>query len=406
MMKRHIFKKPGQPLKIITVLLVTLVLLFTQSSGVSVALSKDQKRALQSGIYYFDTEEASCLGGAGGNGPLYGPAFPKISDTAALANKIKEYIQSVEPASGLVNNSEDFVRLGQQYNVNPVMLVLVGQKETQLGTDGGIGNPPKHNFWGNRSGSGWATYPNYAASIEGYYKNLRENPAYAKVWAKGDAATVTDIIFIATPPSDGNDTTNYVKFVNDVMQKILEGLGTDGANATTTRCGGGGGLVNPEGYSFPLEPQKKIRYAGVPCDRATCHHDNTAASDLSYGPADQMAGKKVYAISDGVATRIKPVNVDPNCKSIQFKSSKDNYYYWYGHVQNVTIQVNVPVKAGQQIAEVSKHNPNLYCNSDGAHLHIDRGCVKNGAPQPGGGEECRDPSFIEFMNKMWEGLPS
>ncbi len=201
------------------------------------ALSADQKKAIQSGIYYFNTEN-KCIN-SGNNGPLQSPLFPNILDTAELENRITEYIKSVEPTSGLINNSADFVKYGKQYNVNPVLLVLVGQKETQLGTDGGNGNPPKHNFWGNRSGSGWASYPNYTAAIEGYFNNLRTNTAYAKVWAKGDLATVEEIIYIATPPSDGNDTAGYTKFVNEVLEKILGSL-VNSTNISSNGCGAGG----------------------------------------------------------------------------------------------------------------------------------------------------------------------
>lgn len=206
----------------VTSLVIALVFLGV-NAPVARAVTKDDLNSIKRNLPFYSPDNQTCVGGPAGNGPLMGPAFPKISDTAALSKAITDYIKSVRPQSGLVNNGDDFVKYGQQYNVNPVMLVAVAQRETQFGTDGGIGNPPKHNFWGNRAGSGWASYPNYAASIEAYYKNLRTNSAYAKVWAKGDAATIDDIIYIASPPSE-NATAKYVEFVHSLMNKLLGGL--------------------------------------------------------------------------------------------------------------------------------------------------------------------------------------
>jgi hypothetical protein len=217
-------------LKKIILVATTFSLIFNYFAPITNAITQKDLDAIRHGTPFFSEDDPCKTGVPGGNGPLLGPAFPKVSDTALLAQRISDYIKSVKPNSGLVNNGEDFVKYGQQYNVNPVLLVAVGQRETQFGTDGGIGNPPKHNFWGNRSGSGWASYPDYAAAIEGYFNNLRTNSAYAKVWAKGDAATVDDIIYIASPPSE-NATAAYVEFVHSLMDKILGGLDGGGSSA-------------------------------------------------------------------------------------------------------------------------------------------------------------------------------
>jgi hypothetical protein len=175
---------------------------------------------------------------------------------------------------------------------------------------------------------------------------------------------------------------------------------------------GGTGLVNADGYSWPLEPQTKIDYNGIPCEKTTCHHDGTAAADLFYGTPEQMGGKKVYAISDGVVLHASIYHDVPGCYEIQFHSTKDNYYYWYGHLQNpeqkllaATTNSPVAVHSGEQIAEVAVNSLGPDCRGSTSHLHIDRGCVRNGIPQQGGSVNCRDPSFIPFMNDMWSKLP-
>jgi hypothetical protein len=243
--------------------LLNIGLLFSSSLPVAHAVTQRDLDAIKNNTPFFALEDDQCgRGGPAGNGPLLGPAFPKISDTNALAQRITDYIKSVKPNSGLVNNGQDFVKFGQQYNINPALLVAVAQKETQFGTDGGIGNPPQHNFWGNRSSrGGWVSYPNYAAAIEGYFDNVRNGGPYkARVWSKGDAATVDDIIYVSSPPTE-NDTKGYVEFVHSVMQKILTGLDVSSSAPTTPVSSDCGQTTNAGAYGWELSgPHAMVSY--------------------------------------------------------------------------------------------------------------------------------------------------
>jgi hypothetical protein len=91
------------------------------------------------------------------------------------------------------------------------------------------------------------------------------------------------------------------------------------------------------------------------------------------------------------------------CYSLQLHSSKDNFWYWYGHIQNVRVNNGEAVRAGQQLAEIGKRA----CTGNGSdpHLHIDRGCVRGGVPQRGGRVSCRDPGIIAIINSLFEALP-
>ena len=203
------------------------------SPGLAQAISDKQRKLLKSGVYYYNTEDNSCIGGPGGNGPLLGVFFPKINDKNELANRIRDYITNTKPSSPLKDFAEDFVKYGDQYNMNPAMLVAVAQVETGLATTG-YGTPPKHNFWNERASSspdGWNNFPSYPAAIEDYYKTIREASPYKKAWDKGDAVTVADIINISSPPVE-NNVSLYLQIVNDVMPKILNGLDGNASGPT------------------------------------------------------------------------------------------------------------------------------------------------------------------------------
>lgn len=394
------------------------VLLFLPANVL--AITSDQKQRIQYDATWYSPGNGCNLAGISGSGPLYGPAFPTISDPNLLDNNIKTYISHNAPGSGLMEITGDIVALGKQYNVNPALLVAVGTKETHLGTDGGIGNPPQYNFWGARgSGSSWQTFSDYKDSVESYYKNLRGG-LYDKVWAKGNAATVDDIIYIASPPSE-NSTAAYVEFVHSAMKQMLDGQGNSAtASSITTSsasaCGGSIGNVSTDGYAFPVAPQTKNGNSGLsalsalPCLSTSCHHDGTPAFDIGRQPgSDASTGAAVYAISDGtvdmlhtyIDAKAGPI---PGCFSLQFHSSKDNYWYWYGHIQNPRVTNGQTVTAGTQLAEIGLRK----CTGNGSdpHVHIDRGCVINGVPQKGGRVECRDPGLIPLMNSLFESLPS
>lgn len=174
-----------------------------------------------------------------------------------------------------------------------------------------------------------------------------------------------------------------------------------------------GGPVNSEGYAFPLEPATQRSYSTLPCDASNatnivdgmevCHHDGTGAFDLMFGSPESMGGKAVYAIYDaevvGVNSSYGGVS---GCYSITLKGA-DDFFYWYGHLQNGSVSEGDDVTAGQKIAEVAKPSFGSSCWGGTPHLHIDRAKTRGCAGVKS--NNCRDPNFVPFMNDLWSGLP-
>ncbi len=240
-------------MKRLLAIIVTIGLVTTLLPQATFAASSQQKLCALYDACWYDAGSTCLISGPGGSGPLYGPAFPKVGDTKDLVSRITDFIKNSYPDTGMLANVNDMVSLGEKYNVNPALLVAVAAKETGMGTDGGIGDPPQHNFWGARgSGDSWQSFPTYKASIEEYYQNLRTNSAYAAAWAKGNTASVDDIIYVASPPSE-NDTGGYVKQVHEMMQKMLGGVSTDGSRndiAPVSSCGAGSTSAGALGWDL------------------------------------------------------------------------------------------------------------------------------------------------------------
>jgi hypothetical protein len=235
-----------------------------------------------------------------------------------------------------------------------------------------------------------------------------------------EAATtsfVTEYERAGTPALD-----RRIKFAKEVLDAF--GNAVPDNVAPSGACGGTG--ITIDGYSFPLAPQTRQNYTTLPCNGGaqnytdktgksttirTCHHDGTPAYDLMYSG---VPGKPVYAITEG-----KIINVNRSyvmnsgadgkpCGSIQFQAANgtDNTYYWYGHIlpsSNVVEGKNF--EAGDQLGVVATKDYGSKCWGGGPHLHIDRGCFEGDKPQQGGSKNCRDPQFLQDLQKIWEGLP-
>lgn len=217
------------------------------------------------------------------------------------------------------------------------------------------------------------------------------------------------------PNSDSNSETGYLKTLLRIVDKVTQRMQTTPDSTTTaegttspenaatlTGCGSGVGNINVDGYAFPLEPQNKLIGGIVVNQTETRHHDHTPAFDL-FTPIDSA---NVYAIYGGTPTHIN-INFKgvTNCSTIQFLAD-DGFYYWYGHLKNVVVQENVHITAGTVMAQIAdKAHYTSTCYGGGPHLHIDRGCTIDGVPQTGGRDECRDPTFIPFLSKLYETLP-
>lgn len=200
------------------------------SSSTSECIAADA--CFYSDIPQKDTICDPLLGGSAGSGPLYGPHFPKVSDTKALSAAILAYIAKTKPSSPLNSQSyaDSLVSLAIKYDVNPALAVAQAQMETSLGT-AGYAKPPKNNLFNVRNGEAgsFGNYPDLQSAIERYYA-LLQGKLY--LGPPSNFTTVGQIINRFAPPSE-NDTTGYIRTATDIMQKILNGLGS-GADDTKT----------------------------------------------------------------------------------------------------------------------------------------------------------------------------
>lgn len=225
---------------------------------------------------------------------------------------------------------------------------------------------------------------------------------------------------------------NRIKYAKEVLD-AFGGLVPD--NVAPGGACGGSGIVTGN-YSFPVAPQTRRDYGNLPCTPgsgkkifnvnykdaygkttriSTCHGDHSPAFDLMYGNGE-AAGKPIYAITDGRIAKvnrnyvIKERKNDPGkpCGSIQFQSTngQESTYYWYGHIlPGNNVAAGKEFKAGEQIGIVATKDYGSRCWGGTPHLHIDRGCIVNNKPQTGGNDSCRDPQFLQDLQKIWENLP-
>lgn len=194
---------------------------------------------------------------------------------------------------------------------------------------------------------------------------------------------------------DAAKIQNRVSFANDWLNAF-------GGGAT----GGGGaacGQATVDGYAYPLGPTEKQKRSEM--DKGNPHHDGTPAYDLTWkAKDDSSAGAPVYAISDAEVDIVKLYSGIDGCYQINLHSTKDDFWYWHGHVQNPIVKQGDKVQAGQQIAEIGVRK----CTGNGSypHVHLDRGCVAgDGTKQKGGRPSCRDQGILDIMNKLWDALP-
>lgn len=256
--------------------------------------------------------------------------------------------------------------------------------------------------------------------------NGKESGAYNDIKAvsgsgKEYIAKVTHVIRVAYErpgEAEANDPQRirYAFEVYDDLKNTAPSTSTGDTSISggcASRSTGGSGFVSSDGYSFPVEPQRKSQNAGIsgltdfPCPSGyNCHggRGSGVAFDIGRQPGeDASAGAKVYAFTSGTIQSYGLYKGIDGCYDFQLKGD-DGFYYWYGHVGEASVRDGDQVKAGEAITTIGPRK----CTGNGSlpHLHIDRGCVINGRPQTGGRESCRDgENMKKLMNRLFEEMP-
>lgn len=386
------------------------------------------------------------------------PAFP---EEALVAQKITDYLKERKPNTPWLGIDTNFgswlLSESKTRNINPMLVMTMGRQENGFGTSDRVHVRDYHNYFGMK-GSTPIDIPNsdyrgFNSPTEGMRFMLdrimnntqgSDRGRYAEVVNYYEYQSVHQVGHIVYPgepfgtkgptgqddldptmnvyvswtttdhPNDAYDGnlynpgiyyTNAIELINTLLGTSLSDVPvkSGGGGAMSCLSGGGRGITDTSGYSFPLAPQTRA-VGGITVGQTTTRHgDGTPAFDL-FSPEGSAA---VYAIYSGKATNIKTdFNGIPGCSTIMFLAD-DGFYYWYGHLKNVIISQGTPITSGQQIAQIAdKQNFGSDCWGGGPHLHIDRGCVINGKPQTGGRDECRDPDFIPFLSSIYERLPA
>lgn len=343
-------------------------------------------------------------------------------------------------------------RLSREAQINPFLIISIAQQENGWGSSGGnaVAN---NNYFGMllKSKPGGNIYYSFAtvedgireyisrsarhisnpegswAGVSNFYEFLSVHQsgvlAYPGEYPPGSAGANHDPqylaydagmdIYISWDVTANGDRgvynplvyfQNATALINKLMGTSLSDVPQRTSTSTagfTNECGsntpgtGGNGTVDTRGYAFPLAPQTQA-VGGINND----HHDGTPAFDLFSFP-----DAPVYSIFAGTPVTINTsFNDVPGCSSIQFHAD-DGYYYWYGHLKNVSVKQGVHIDAGIQMAQVADQSYGSDCVGGGPHLHIDRGCTINGVRQRGGSDSCRDPEFIPFLRALYQSLP-
>jgi hypothetical protein len=319
------------------------------------------------------------------------PTFDKGVEgiTRGLFNTLQKRIGSyiIKPDAEFV--AEEFIEAvaGNFYStdgskegvVNGLEAEFPGDRIFAAASANGLVYDPKNNGVGNRE--------KYVKTKIGTLNSVRENYAdYAGKMLESPRKT--------TPPG----TPNPLVFSPD---------GPLGGTYTGGSCqqAGGGGSVNSEGYSFPLEAAKKSDVSGVSINQTeTTHLDPPIGPTAAFDLLPKKENAAVYSIYRGTPIISTDEDGVKGCVAIQFKAA-DGFFYWYGHLKNPAVESGVEVDAGVKLAEVADESYGEACIGGTPHLHIDRGCTIDGVAQGGGYDDCRDPDFIPLLSKLYGELP-
>lgn len=142
-------------------------------------------------------------------------SYPSSADQSTAKTCLNMYIKSVAPTSPLNDKAENFIASGKAGNVNPALLVAIGQQESALGT-AGITGITNYNYYGYESGKkNFGSWEN-AISYQGPYMQ--------RVYLSQGLNTIPQIATKYAPVGASNDpsnlNSNWVKGVSGAFDRI------------------------------------------------------------------------------------------------------------------------------------------------------------------------------------------
>jgi hypothetical protein len=137
--------------------------------------------------------------------------YPSDLDPTAIANCLSSYINNIAPTSYLKNKGQVFADSGKQYNVNPALMLAIGQQESTLGINGNVALAGGYNYYGftdSSDSSGWKRFSTAEEAINRQAKYLAEGYLY---YANDQKTTISAIGSVYCPVGATNDPNNLNK---------------------------------------------------------------------------------------------------------------------------------------------------------------------------------------------------
>lgn len=410
-------------------IIVSLACMFFLSQTSTYALTAEQKNLYRKSVLYYDLN-ASCAevteaGGASEGGPLTGVKFPQVADKAVLTQAIKDYIVSKKPNSPLVEYSDEFVKYGEKYDVNPLIAVIISQVEYQFGTLTeyvGPGAPGQNNFWavthGNTPGVRFGAYPTIDEAMEEHFKLLAGVGAnvggITYIGPPQNLTTIKDIMKFYAPAYE-NDTDGYVDTIVAGIKKILRdgGVTADptasdqttpepGASANEGSCActadaetGPAATISPETDSLANTVKQLAEENGGKTSISVSTIDGSLKASVN-GDV-QMPTRSSYKIYTAYAT----------LRAIEASKISWNTPIWSGRTVEQTMEAMI-VKSDNSAAEALRTDTRIGNAATVTSLLREKAGLSNktimgsGAPGSSGGTRSQSTAndFVKFLLQL------
>jgi len=150
------------------------------------------------------------------HGPM---TYPDKADPQKVGQCLDEYMKSVVPSSPLIGYGVTFAQAGNSQDINPALMVAIGQQESALGTAGIVNSHP-YNYYGlTKAGGGWAEFSSWEEAINHQATYLK-----TQYFDQG-LRTIPEIGAKYAPVGAGNDpnglNNNWVTGVQNHFDNII-----------------------------------------------------------------------------------------------------------------------------------------------------------------------------------------
>ncbi len=329
----------------------------------AIALSPKQRRIIDSGAYYYNSESDNTFGVTPGSGSgCYTLNAITVNDIQGLTQAIDKYFNDNAPASSPLRGLGSSVVSGSvRADINPFFIVTIAQKESAFGTAGVATNGSNNSFGRTATDSQphvetnrkWYKYDSFQESLNRSSADKDDQPEYMKrkFLNELEASSIEDVMNVYAPPSE-NDTELYIDQMRGRIDELIELAGD------SISCGTGSGWMWPHG-SNAGRITSCFGSRDAPLARASTNHRGVDIADGTGTPIyAAAAGEVTYSGNLGNAgLLVKIRHADAEGETLDTR---------YLHNSASHVRVGDRVEAGQHIADEGASG-----NVTGAHLHFE-----------------------------------